>query len=135
MLKALPNMCVTVAGNALEELRHRAEEEIAGQPTGEKFLELRLDFLRPEVLRDPSAVVRFVRSLRRRRVALIVTLRSVAAGGNFQGSAEEQLQILSAMARSGASLVDLEVESAEHLGRDAVRGLRKLAPLLVSFHD
>ncbi len=145
MFKGLPKICVTVAGNSLEELRNRAEAEIAGQSArkssalaldgGGRFLELRLDYLRPAVLHELPSLMRLLRDLRRRRVALIVTLRSVAAGGNFQGSAEEQLRILATIARAGASLVDLEVESAEHLGRDAVRGLRKLASLMVSFHD
>ena len=135
MSKAFPKVCVTVAGNILKDLRDRALAEIAGQPSGARFLELRLDFLRPEVLSEPQSLARLVRDLRRHRAAAIVTLRSVAAGGNFQGSAEEQLQILTTMAQAGASLVDVEIESAEHLGAAAVRGLRKLAPLMVSFHD
>jgi 3-dehydroquinate dehydratase/shikimate dehydrogenase len=131
-------VCVTVAGNSpssIDEVRNCAEAEIAGQPAGSKFLELRLDFLRPAVLQEQQDLVQLVRGLRRRHVALIVTLRSVAASGNFQGSAEEQIRILATVAGAGASLVDLEVESAEHLGSAAVRGLRKLAPLMISFHD
>ena len=135
MLKGLPRVCVTVAGNSLAELRKRALSEIAGQPAGERFLELRLDFMGPAVLREPTGLVKLIRDLRHRRVALIVTLRSVAAGGSFPGSAEEQLQILTTVGGAGPSLVDLEVESAEHLGAEAVRGLRKLAPVMVSFHD
>jgi 3-dehydroquinate dehydratase/shikimate dehydrogenase len=134
MSKGLPKVCVTVAGNSLPELRKRAQAEVAGLPARDRFLELRLDFLAPAAL-QPAGIVKLVGDLRRRRVALIVTLRSVAAGGKFQGSAEEQLQILSAVAGAGPSLVDLEVESAEHLGAEAVRGLRQLAPLMVSFHD
>jgi 3-dehydroquinate dehydratase / shikimate dehydrogenase len=134
MSKALPKVCVTVAGASLEELRARASAEIGGRPSLAEFLELRLDFLRPDALSDTKGLARLLRDLRR-RVDATVTLRSVAAGGEFQGSAEEQLQILSNMAEAGASIVDLEVESAEHLGKEAVRALRKLAPVMISFHD
>jgi 3-dehydroquinate dehydratase/shikimate dehydrogenase len=135
MFKGLPRVCVTVAGNSLAELRKRAYGEVSGLPAGDRFLELRLDYLAPAALQEPRGLAKLIRDLRRRRVALIVTLRSVAAGGKFQGSAEEQWQILSSVADAGPSLVDLEVESAEHLGQAAVRRLRQLAPLMISFHD
>ena len=73
MFKGLPRVCVTVAGNSLAELRKRALSEIAGQPAGERFLELRLDFMGPAVLREPAGLAKLIRDLRHRRVALIVT--------------------------------------------------------------
>ncbi len=133
--RSLPKVCVTVAGPSLDRLRAAALAEIARITPAQRFLELRLDFLRPAAWRDLRGLARLVRDLRRRRCALIVTLRSIAAGGKFAGSAEEQLQILSEVAAAGSNLVDLEVESAEHLGHAAVRALRKAAPVMISFHD
>ena len=129
--RGYPKVCVTVAGRNLRELGVFARKE-AGHFG---FVELRLDYLSAAALRDIAGVTKLIRELRKGRVAVIATLRSAAAGGQFAGSAEEQLAVLEAAARAGASLVDLEVESAEHLGRDVVRGLHQLAPLMVSFHD
>ena len=121
-----PRVCVTVSGGTAEELLARARRAALSS----RFVELRLDCLgRPE----RSAEV--VRDLRRARVPSIATLRSAAAGGNFGGSAEEQLHILQSAAQAGASLVDLEIESAEHLGAQAVRSLRRSTRLLLSLHD
>lgn len=128
---SLPKVCVTVAGRSLRELTAFAKNE--AKHFG--FVELRLDYLSADALRDLAGLTRLVSGLRKSRIELIATLRSAAAGGEFGGSAEEQLEILETVAGAGASLVDLEVESAEHLGQATVRGLGKLAPLMVSFHD
>jgi 3-dehydroquinate dehydratase/shikimate dehydrogenase len=132
---SLPRVCVTVAGRNLRELGVYARKEARhfGRTLG--FVELRLDYLSAAALRDFAGITKLIRELRKQHVAVIATLRSAAAGGQFAGSAEEQLAVLEVAARAGASLVDLEVESAEHLGREVVRRLHKLAPLMVSFHD
>src|SRR5437899_668465 len=103
----LPHICLTVTGETPEELLQRAVR--AGSLSG--FVELRLDFLE-----EPEKGPMVVRSLRRKRVHCIATLRGAAAGGQFQRSAEEQLAILRDAGKAGANLVDLELEAAEHLG-------------------
>ncbi len=115
-----------MAGTTAEELLTRARRAALTS----RFVELRLDYLaQPELSQE------VVRNLCRARIPTIATLRSAAAGGNYGGSAEDQLQILESTAQAGASLIDLEIESAEHLGVQAVRHLRRSAPLMLSLHD
>lgn len=121
-----PRICLTVTGETPEELLENALQ--AGALS--RFVELRLDYLvQPE---EGPAVARAVH---RNGIHSIATLRGAAAGGKFQGSAEEQLAILGAAGKAGANLLDLEMEAAEHLGQASVRKLRKAAPLMLSFHD
>jgi len=122
----LPRICLTVTGETPEELLEYALQ--AGALS--RFVELRLDYL--TVPEEGPAVVRAVS---RKGIAVIATLRGAAAGGRFQGSAEEQLAILHAAGRAGANLLDIELEAAEHLGVSTVRKLRRACPLLLSFHD
>lgn len=122
----LPRICLTVTGETPEELLDHALR--AGSLS--QFVELRLDYLE-----QPQEGPAVVRAVRRKRIQVIATLRGAAAGGKFQGSAEEQLAILATAGKAGASLLDLELEAAEHIGRPAVRKLRQAAALLLSFHD
>lgn len=121
-----PRICLSVTGETPEELLENALQ--AGSLS--RFVELRLDYLE-----QPQEGAAVVRAVHRKGIQAIATLRGAAAGGKFQGSAEEQLAILDAAGTAGANLLDLELEAAEHLGLSAVRKLRKAAPLLLSFHD
>src|SRR5258708_4998431 len=108
-LSSLPRVCVTVAAPSLAELRTRAIEEARHF----RFVELRIDFLSAPALADTAGIAALIRHLKKQRVMAIVTLRSAAAGGRFEGSAEEQLRILRDVAKAGARLIDLEIEAAE----------------------
>ena len=107
----LPRVCITVTGATVEEMLGQARHAAGAS----RFVELRLDYL-ANPARSPEAV----QTVRRARIACIATLRSAAAGGKFEGSAEDQLHILEKAGLAGARLVDLEIESAEHLGARAV---------------
>jgi len=122
----LPRICLTVTGETPEELLENALQ--AGSLS--RFVELRLDYLE-----QPQEGPAVVRAVRRKGIQVIATLRGAAAGGKYQGSAEEQLDLLSAAGKAGAALVDLELEAAEHLGLAAVRKLRKAGAVMLSFHD
>ena len=100
------------------------------RPLSARFVEVRLDYLT-----NPEQGPQIIKALGRSRIPAIATLRSAAAGGRYPGSLEGQLRILQACATAGASIVDLEIESAEQAGPAAVAGLGRDARLLLSFHD
>lgn len=64
----------------------------------------------------------------------IATCRREQAGGRFQGTVEEQVEILSAAARAGCQWVDIEIESVHALRNFP---FNKLAPakVIVSYHN
>ena len=87
-------LCVTVTADTTAELRTRRD-----QVGHADLVELRLD-----TVRDPSAAA----ALAGRRTPVIVTCRSKAQGGHFQGSEDERRAILSEALALGAEYVDLE---------------------------
>lgn len=126
--RSLPRICVALGLSSPDELDHAAEVECKD---GNAFLEFRLDYLK-----DPSAGVDVLRQFLRKHsdAAVLATCRHAQHHGHFKGSIDQQLAILSDAAAAGATVVDVEIESAE-CAKAAVVGLRKRAPLLISFHD
>jgi 3-dehydroquinate dehydratase/shikimate dehydrogenase len=122
----LPRVCVTVTASTPRQLL--AAAQTAARAT--RFVELRLDYLD-----RPESGLEVIAALRRRRVSCIATLRTMAAGGRFAGTPDEQLGLLRDAAKAGATLMDLELESAESLKAAAVAYLRIAGPLMISFHD
>lgn len=97
------------------------------------FFEFRLDSL-PEPAAFPAELQSFFAA--RPRVTTIATCRRTAFGGNFPGTAEEQLDLLTEAATAGCRLVDIEVETAEELGTAAMERLRAVgAVVILSWHD
>ena len=69
-------------------------------------------------------------------VTAIATCRLAANGGGFQGSATEQIDILTRAARSGCRLADIEIDTAEELGSSALDDvLNAGAAVILSWHD
>jgi 3-dehydroquinate dehydratase/shikimate dehydrogenase len=97
-------------------------------PTG---IELRLDHLR-DLNNLESRLQQFLG--RWRFPAVIATCRRVAAGGQFQGSIEDQIAVLVSAVRAGCSWVDIEAGSLE---RNATARLHALHPakVIVSYHN
>ena len=87
-------LCVTVTAATSAELRTRRD-----QVANADLVELRLD-----TVRDPSAAA----ALAGRRKPVIITCRSQAQGGHFEGSEDERRAILSEALTLGAEYVDLE---------------------------
>jgi 3-dehydroquinate dehydratase type I len=86
-------LCVTVTGRTMEELR-RARDAAAHAD----LVELRLDSVdRPDALG----------AIEGRRRPVIVTCRAAWEGGGFRGSEEERERILSAAEAGGAEFVDV----------------------------
>src|SRR5262245_22454342 len=128
----LPPICITATGSTAKQLfeNARAALKLSG------YVELRLDWLA-----NPARAIPLIRDLvqylpRRKRAAVVqATCRCEPNGGRFKGSVEEQIAILSKAADAGVDLVDLEIESAEAAGKEAVASLRERTKLILSWHD
>ena len=126
--RSLPRICVALGFSTPSELSRAAEKEYKD---GSTFLEFRLDYLR-----DPASGINLIRSFNRRypELHLLATCRQKQNSGRFAGSVEKQIAILQDAAKSGAAVLDLEIESAER-ARSDVQSLHDSAPLIVSYHN
>lgn len=127
-LKSLPRICVALGCADTAHLRRLAEEACGH---GEEFLEFRLDLLdRPE---SGIAVIR--RLLRRYPdTTILATCRRRIAGGGFRGSIERQIEILDDAVEAGASVVDVEIETAE-AAPQRLAAFQDRAWLMISYHN
>jgi 3-dehydroquinate dehydratase/shikimate dehydrogenase len=130
----VPRIAIAATGESPRELFDCARTALETC----RFVELRLDWLpRPErALPIISKLLEECRSGGHARpVILQATCRRVENGGRFRGTVAAQLEILRKAAEHGCRLVDLEIESAETAGAEAVRALREKASLILSWHD
>jgi 3-dehydroquinate dehydratase/shikimate dehydrogenase len=123
-----PRICIALGFSDPSKLHTHARDEIND---GERFLELRLDFL-PE----PEAGLEVIRRLSAEfpDCFLMATCRRHQNHGHFNGSIEQQLNILDAAVDAGAGIIDIEVESAENAGP----GLHRFdgrVKLVLSYHN
>ncbi len=103
-----------------------------------KTVELRLDWLRSAG--EIERMIRWLAANRKRlgtasRVTLIATCRRRGAGGEFVGGVREELELLRGAAAAGCRWVDLEIESAEWVRPEEVQALRRVARVLISYHN
>ena len=125
----LPRLCVPIARPSAESLFTQSAALLSEFP----FQELRLDAL-PNPDLALSALGAHLQAHPRAR--LLATCRRIESGGQFAGSAEQELAILLGAANAGCNLVDLALESAEVLGFEALTPLRATgAALVLSWHD
>lgn len=103
-----------------------------------RFVELRLDW----VANPADAIAAIAKLLAdaahtsgSRRPILQATCRRKSNGGRFVGSVARQLELLHHAAVAGCRVTDLEIESAESAGPEAVASLRQAALLILSSHD
>ena len=112
--------------------------ELRGALRVARTVELRLDWLRSAG--EIERMVRWLAANRRKfaagsRVTLIATCRRRAAGGEFAGGIREELELLRAAAAAGCGWVDLEIESAAWMRPEEVQALRRVARVLISYHN
>jgi 3-dehydroquinate dehydratase/shikimate dehydrogenase len=125
----LGKVCVAIQAGSAAELVDRAETALKDT----RFIELRFDSL-PKPLTAIPYVKQFLSE--HRDVTAIATCRRQEYGGNFAKSLTEELEVLEKAAAAGCQMIDLEVESAEHLKNPQMAKLRATgAALLISFHD
>jgi len=112
----------------VQKLIDHARREAAA---GETFLEFRLDYL-ANPREGVAAIEGFLDS--HPDVTLLVTCRRHQNHGRFNGSIDEQIDILEAGLRAGARALDLEIESAEN-AKPRVATLRSQATVILSYHN
>jgi 3-dehydroquinate dehydratase/shikimate dehydrogenase len=95
-------------------------------------LELRLDYLR--TAKERLAFLSWLNG-KCPRAVLIATCRREEGGGLFQGSREEQIEILSQATRSGVDWCDIEIETAKDMAQGELKRRLMPARLMVSHHD
>ena len=131
---SVPHIAISATGRTPGELLECARRALEHS----RLVELRLDWVANplEALPlIPRLLEEHARRPRRRNFLLQATCRREEAGGRFAGSISSQLELLSRAAAAGCRMVDLEIESAEAAGREAVAALRREALLILSFHD
>ena len=124
----LPKICIALGFAEPEKLLENARREAIA---GERFLEFRLDFLV-----TPRSGIECIRKFLNEfpDASLIATCRRHQNHGRFNGSIEEQLQVLEDAIDAGARAVDLEIESGENAGPRLLK-LRNRACLILSYHN
>lgn len=126
--RSLPRICVALGCRSAAQLSEAAEREYKD---GNNFLELRLDYL-PNPVAGLAVIRKLVKSAPELHV--LATCRHCAAQGGFSGTMSQQVSILEGAVKSGARLVDIEVESLER-GAELPDSLRASAALIVSYHN
>lgn len=124
----LPRVCVALGFHDAEKLVEHARREAQ---EGERFLEFRLDYLP-----DPAAGLNCIRAFLSEYpdATVLATCRRHQNHGHFNGSIEQQIQILNDAIDAGARAVDLEIESAEHVAAH-LDALRSRSAFIVSYHN
>ncbi|GAA3761076.1 shikimate dehydrogenase [Terriglobus aquaticus] len=127
-LPSLPRICVALSGDGMASL---AAETARSFP----FLEFRLDTA-PEPFEAVFEMGAFLR--KHPAVRVIATCRRSSNGGQFAGTAADEVEMLRQAIAVGAHIVDLSLETAEELAINphALAPLRR-GPnaLLLSWHD
>lgn len=127
-LACLPHLCIALGFTNPEKLLEHARREVEG---GENFLEFRLDYLeRPG--QGIAAIQCFLKG--HPDCSILATCRRHQNRGKFNGSVEEEIQLLDAAVRAGAKAVDVEIESAEVAGAK-LEIFHGRAHVILSYHN
>ncbi len=124
----LPKVCLALSGDTIDDMLATAESMARDNP----FLEFRLDYLKQPLAALPK-IHRFLET--HQYVTAIGTCRRADNDGKFRGSMASQLEVLTKANAAGCQIVDLELQSALKLKREAIARLRSRARLILSFHD
>ncbi len=122
-------ICVAITGATPAEMMQNAEAIIRE----DHFVEFRLDYLP-----NPVAVIPKIKQLlyERSEVTAIATCRRAQTGGKFKGTIAAELDVLEKAAIAGCHLIDVELQTAEHMKPAQMKQLRSHgAALIVSWHD
>ncbi|MGI0028898.1 MAG: type I 3-dehydroquinate dehydratase [Nitrososphaera sp.] len=119
-------ICASIAAENAQLMKEQAHNALS---SGADFVELRFDYLRPELLEEAVKVVRDLKGM------AVYTLRSKEQGGKFGGSEHERIQWLMKIAKEGPMLIDIELDSLRNNDElaDFLENLK--TSILVSWHD
>jgi 3-dehydroquinate dehydratase/shikimate dehydrogenase len=122
-------ICVAITGSTPADMLNNAEQIVREN----QFVEFRLDYLP-----NPLAIIPRLKTFlyERGEVTAIATCRRAATGGKFRGAIAAELEVLEKAALAGCHLVDMELQTAEHIKPAQMNRLRSRgAALIISYHD
>src|SRR6185437_9333001 len=122
-------ICVAITGPTPADMMRNAEQIIREN----HFVEFRLDYLP-----NPLAIIPKLKTFlyERGEVTAIATCRRAATGGKFRGAIAAELEVLEKAALAGCHMIDVELQTAEHMKPAQMQRLRSRgAALIVSYHD
>lgn len=126
--RSLPRICIALGLPDVPTLLDHARREAEA---GEVFLEFRLDYL-DKPLAGALAIKGFLDEFP--DSIILATCRRHQNHGKFNGSIDDQLNVLEAAVRSGAHAVDVEIETAE-VAQERLHQFRGRTQIVVSYHN
>jgi 3-dehydroquinate dehydratase / shikimate dehydrogenase len=122
-------VCAVVAAQRAREFRRLVRVALRQTPT----LELRLDWLAND--RERQAALHWLKRLAPKKAKFIATCRRRIGGGEFAGTALQELSWLRKAKDAGCAWCDLEIETARELPGNTVDSFGLPAKVLLSIHD
>jgi len=126
--RPFPRICIALGLPDTSALLDHARQEA---DSGETFLEFRLDHLD-----HPEQGVKVIRDFLKQHPECIIlaTCRRHQNHGKFNGSVEQQLNILDLAVSAGAQAIDVEIETAE-AAAERLNAFRGRAQIIISYHN
>jgi 3-dehydroquinate dehydratase I len=121
-----PRICVSIGPEDAKSIEKEADRAFQ---LGADYVEIRFDFLNPDLL---PAALNAARAIRDRTV---FTLRAKSEGGMFSGNEENRLHWLYKLVELEPMLIDVELDTLKKNDDLADFLEKKKSPLLVSWHD
>ena len=127
-LSDLPKICACIGHS---DSLVAEEHALAHSGQAGSFIELRID-----QLANPTSGSQIIASIRRERprAPILATCRRSGNGGHFQGSIEDQIDLLLSAVKAGADLVDIEIETIDEFPA-ALESFRGKASTIASYHN
>ena len=119
-------ICVSIAPEDAKSIMNRAARAFE---LGADYVELRFDFLNPDLLPEALQVARGIKD------KTVFTLRPKSEGGMFTSTEENRLIWLCRLAEQEPMLLDIELDTLKKSDELANFLEKKRTPLLVSWHD
>ena len=127
--KGIARVCAVVATPSAQEFQRLVRAALRGTPT----VELRLDWLADD--RERQKALSWLRRAKFKRVQFLATCRRRVGGGEFAGSAMEELHWLKKAKEAGCAWCDLEIETVRELPEKSAKGYELPPKVLLSIHD
>jgi len=122
-------ICAVVATARAHDFRALVEKAVRESPT----VELRLDWLAND--KERHSALQWLKRVRSNQTVFIATCRRRRGGGEFVGSALEELFWLMKAKEAGCQWCDLEIETLRELPEKSVAGYAIPPKVLLSIHD
>jgi 3-dehydroquinate dehydratase-1 len=119
-------ICVSIAPEDVHSISKQLHEAFM---FGADYVEIRLDYLKPEQLQTAIETVKDVKS------KAVLTLRSKNQGGRFTGNERDRVKWLYKLAEQKPMLLDVELATLQENDELADFLERQKTPVLVSWHD